>query len=165
MTSRLNPTRNDLPVKNRAQLVELLNERLASAIDLEYQAKQAHWNVKGPHFHALHLLFDQVAEAAEEAVDELAERAVQLGGTARGTVRVAAAESTLSEYPLEATGGDEHVGALATALAAFGTQVRAGIELADELGDADTADLFTQLSRSNDKYLWFVEAHLQAERE
>jgi starvation-inducible DNA-binding protein len=158
-------TKNDLSAETRVAVIKILNDRLADAIVLQTQTKQAHWNVKGPTFIALHELFDKVNEAVEEYIDELAERAVQLGGTARGTVRVAAAESTLSEYPLEATGGDEHVGALATALAAFGTQVRAGIELANELGDADTADLFTQLSRSNDKYLWFVEAHLQAERE
>jgi starvation-inducible DNA-binding protein len=110
----------------------------------------------------LHQLFDQVSEMAEEAVDELAERAVQLGGTARGSVRLAAKASALAEYPLEAVGGDEHVGALSTALAAFGTQIRAGIALATELGDADTADLFTEISREADKNLWMVEAHGQA---
>ncbi len=161
MPTKLHPTRNDLPQKNRGPLVELLNERLASAIDLEYQAKQAHWNVKGPRFHALHLLFDQVADAAGEAADELAERAVQLGGTALGTVRVAAKASALAEYPLAAVSGDEHLTALSTALAAFGAEVRAGIDAAAKLGDADTSDLFTELSRAADKHLWFVEAHLQ----
>jgi len=161
MTVKLHPTKNDLPAKSRAQLVGLLNERLASAIDLEYQAKQAHWNVKGPRFHALHELFDEVASAAGEAADELAERAVQLGGTARGSVRLAAKTSALEEYPLEAVSGDEHVSALSTALATFGAQVREGIEAAAKLGDADTSDLFTELSRAADKHLWFVEAHLE----
>jgi starvation-inducible DNA-binding protein len=162
MTAKLHPTRNDLPAPARSQLVELLNERLASAIDLQYQAKQAHWNVRGPRFFTLHQLFDQVSEMAEEAVDDLAERAVQLGGTARGSVRLAAKASVLTEYPLEAVGGDEHVGALSTALSAFGTQIRAGIAIATELGDADTADLFTEISREADKNLWMVEAHAQA---
>ncbi|MBI5363261.1 MAG: DNA starvation/stationary phase protection protein Dps [Planctomycetes bacterium] len=162
MKTTLHKTKNDLPEKARGELVELLNSRLATAIDLQYQAKQAHWNVKGPQFIALHELFDQVSETAESAVDEIAERAVQLGGVARGTVRIAAKESALAEYPLAATGGTEHVEALSTALAAFGSQVRAAITLADELGDAGTADLFTSLSQAADKQLWFVEAHLQA---
>jgi len=161
MNGKLHPTKNDLPAKARTQLVELLNERLASAIDLQYQAKQAHWNLKGPRFYTLHLLFDEVSEAAEEAVDELAERAVQLGGTARGSVRLAAKASVLAEYPLEAVSGEEHVAALTTALAAFGAQIRAGIALSAELGDADTSDLFTEISRTADKQLWFVEAHQQ----
>lgn len=161
MTTKLNPTLNDLPAKARAQLIDLLNERLATAIDLEYQAKQAHWNVKGPRFIALHELFDQVAESAEEAVDELAERAVQLGGTARGSIRLAAKASALDEYPLDIVDGDAHVKALATAMAAYGKQIRAGIELAAKLGDANTSDLFTEISRTADKQLWMVEAHLQ----
>lgn len=117
--------------------------------------------MKGPQFIALHELFDKVTEMAEGAVDEIAERAVQLGGVARGTVRIAAKESSLTEYPLTATSGTEHVEALSTAIAAFGTQMRGAITIADELGDAGTADLFTALSQDADKQLWFVEAHLQ----
>lgn len=161
MPSGLHPTRNDLQPKARLELVALLNERLASAIDLQYQAKQAHWNVKGPRFHALHELFDSVAEMAVGAVDDLAERAVQLGGTARGSVRLAAEASALAEYPLGAVSGDEHVAALAGALAAFAAQIRDGIERAAKLGDAGTSDLFTEISRATDKHLWFVEAHLE----
>jgi len=161
MKQQLHRTKNDLPEAARARLVELLNTRLTTAIDLQFQAKQAHWNVKGPQFIALHELFDQVSEMAEEAVDELAERAVQLGGTARGTVRVAAKESALKEYPLEATSGLQHVEALSSAIATFGSQTRAAVALAEELGDDGTADLFTELTQRADKQLWFVEAHLQ----
>ena len=159
MTTKLYKTKNDLPEAARTKLVELLNSRLVSAIDLQTQAKQAHWNVKGPQFIALHELFDKVAEMAEEAVDEIAERAVQLGGVARGTARIVAKESALKEYALEAVSGTEHVEALSSAIAAFGSQVRGAIALADELGDAGTADLFTALSQEADKQLWFVEAH------
>jgi starvation-inducible DNA-binding protein len=161
MATKLHPTKNDLPPRRRAALVDLLNASLATAIDLEYQAKQAHWNVKGPRFIALHELFDDVAEMAEEAVDELAERAVQLGGTARGTVRVAAKGSRLSEYPLDAVSGDAHVAALSGAIAAYAEQLRTSIAEAEELEDAATADLFTQLVQGADKHLWFVEAHLE----
>ena len=155
-------TKIDLKKGTREQVIGILNARLADAIDLKSQAKQAHWNVKGPHFIGLHELFDRVSTETETHIDEIAERITSLGGTAMGTVRVAAQTSSLSEYPLEITDGDAHVDALSTALADFGKKVRAGIDETDELGDADTADLFTGVSRSIDKLLWFVEAHIQS---
>src|SRR5689334_18673029 len=98
------PTRNDLPEAARTKLVDLLNARLADAVDLQTQCKQAHWNVKGPSFIALHELFDKVNGEVEDYVDLIAERAVQLGGTAKGTARQAALRSSLPEYP--AQGGE-----------------------------------------------------------
>ena len=86
-------TKNDLPPDVRNQVVELLNQLLADCIDLQTQCKQAHWNVKGPSFIALHKLFDEINEAVEEYVDLLAERIVQVGGTAEGTARAVAARS------------------------------------------------------------------------
>ena len=157
----MHKTKIDITKANREKLVELLNARLSDAIDLKQQAKQAHWNVKGMNFIALHELFDQVATAVDIHVDDIAERVTTLGGTALGTVRVASSKSTLSEYPLEITDGSSHVEALSTALADFGKIVRKNIDEADELKDADTADLFTGVSRDIDKWLWFVEAHLQ----
>lgn len=155
-------TKNDLPKETREKMIATLNSRLADASDLKSQAKQAHWNVKGMSFIALHELFDQVATQAEGYTDLIAERVTILGGTALGTVRVAASNSTLSEYPLEITDGADHVDALSSALADFGKKVRANIDEADDLGDMDTADLFTEVSRGIDKLLWFVEAHIQA---
>ena len=157
-------TKNDLPEETRAKVVELLNARLADCIDLQTQTKQAHWNVKGPTFIGLHELFDQTNEAVEDYVDDIAERAVQLGGIAEGTARMVAKRSSLAEYPAMAVDGRSHVEALSSALAAFGAAARKGIDQANELGDWDTADLFTEISRGIDKWLWFVEAHLQAER-
>lgn len=158
----MHKTKIDLPQNSREKLVAILNQRLADASDLKSQAKQAHWNVKGMNFIALHELFDQVSTEVETHIDDIAERITTLGGTAMGTIRVAAQNSSLSEYPLEITDGTAHVDALSTALADFGKQVRADIDRTDELGDADTADLFTGISRSIDKLLWFVEAHIQA---
>jgi len=160
----MHPTRNDLPQDTRAAIVKLLNERLADAIDLQLQAKQAHWNVRGPHFISLHELFDKVAEEATGFIDEIAERASALGGVAEGTVQAVSSRTTLSAYSLTISDGRDHVDALSKALAAFGKQVRAAIDKADSTGDADTADLFTQISREVDKQLWFVEAHLDAPR-
>ncbi len=155
-------TLNDIPQAARVKIVKLLNAQLASCADLYSQIKQAHWNVKGPSFIALHELFDKAAEEVEDFIDEIAERAVQLGGTAMGTVRMAAANSALKEYPSDISDGMDHVRALSRSLAAFGALARAAIQKADDLGDKDTADLFTEVSRGIDKYLWFVEAHGQA---
>ena len=155
-------TENDISEKRRSELNALMNQRLASAVDLQTQMKQAHWNVKGPSFIGLHELFDQVDEAVESYVDMIAERIVQLGGIAEGTARVAASRSQLEEYPLTIADGQAHVEAVARALSTFGHEVRGTINEADELDDAGTADLFTEISRGIDKWLWFVEAHSQA---
>jgi len=141
----------------------LLNQRLADCIDLQTQCKQAHWNVKGPSFIALHKLFDEINEEVENYVDLLAERVVQLGGVAEGTVGVVAERSTLTDYPLALTPGGEHVAALSDALAGVGRTARMGIEEMNDLQDADSADILTEITRGVDKWLWFVEAHQQGE--
>jgi starvation-inducible DNA-binding protein len=154
-------TKIDLSEKTRRNVIVTLNERLSDAIDLQSQVKQAHWNVKGPHFIALHELFDKISDAMLEQIDEIAERITSLGGTAEGTVAVAARRSKLENYPLSITSGRDHLLYLSTQLSVYGKSLRGAIESADEFGDADTADLYTQLSREIDKYLWFLEAHLQ----
>lgn len=158
---QLHNTKIDIDGGNREKLVQMLNARLADASDLKSQAKQAHWNVKGMNFFQLHELFDTVATVVEGHIDMIAERITTLGGTAYGTVRQAARNSSLSEYPLEITDGTAHVDGLSTALADFGKRVRSNIDESSELGDQDTADLFTEVSREIDKHLWFVEAHIQ----
>jgi starvation-inducible DNA-binding protein len=155
-------TRNDLAETIRTKMAAHLNGRLADCIDLQTQAKQAHWNVKGPHFIALHKMFDELHEDVTEYVDTIAERVVQLGGVAHGTARMVAKATTLTDYPSHIVSGREHVEAVASALAHFGKDIRQSINFADELGDKDTADLFTGVSRGLDKWLWFVEAHLHA---
>ena len=107
-------------------------------------------------------MFDQIDEAVESYVDLIAERIVQLGGIAEGTVRVAAGRSRLDEYPLDIADGQAHVEAVSRALSTFGHQARTTIDEAEDLDDADTADIFTEISRGIDKWLWFVEAHAQA---
>jgi starvation-inducible DNA-binding protein len=158
----LHKTRNDLPESVRKGVIAVFGSRLADAIDLQTHAKQAHWNVKGANFIALHELFDKVAEAVEGFADELAERVVQLGGTARGTARVVASTSSLKEYPLDIVRGADHVRALTASLAAFAAQMRAAIDACDKLGDKNAADIATEISREADKLLWFVESHAVA---
>lgn len=161
-STKLYPTKNDLPEASRVEVIGLLNQRLAEAIDLQTQCKQAHWNVKGPAFIGLHKLFDDVNEEVESYVDLIAERVVQLGGVAEGTVGVVEQRSKLPDYPLGLSAGSEHVAALSDALAAFGRAVRIAIEEMNELEDASTADMLTDVARGVDKWLWFVEAHQQA---
>jgi starvation-inducible DNA-binding protein len=153
-------THNDLAQSIRSRMIDLLNARLADAIDLRTQLKVAHWNVKGPAFIALHKLFDDIAADADEYVDLIAERAVQLGGTADGTARQVAERSSLDEYAATG-GGHEHVHAVADVLASFGRSAREAIDLASKAKDQDTADIFTEISRGTDKWLWMVEAHRQ----
>ena len=161
-TVRIFDTRVDIPEEARAKLITILNARLADSFDLYSQLKQAHWNVKGSDFIQLHELYDDVAESVLEFVDMIAERATALGGLALGTARMAADATTLEEYPLDAVSGMETITVIADRLGAFGSSVREAIDTSSELGDQDTADLFTEVSRAIDKHLWFVEAHLQA---
>lgn len=155
------PTRMDVPDTEREHLVELLNARLADTSDLYSQIKQAHWNVKGPNFYQLHLMFDQLAGEIFPFIDTIAERATALGGVAAGTARMAAAHSTLPEYPVDAVEGQRHLAALIDRYAIFTSTIRKAIDDADDLNDRSTADLFTEISRLADKQLWFLEAHVQ----
>ena len=155
-------TRIDISEDQRLEVIALLQPSLADAVDLFTQVKQAHWNVKGPNFIALHELFDRVAEAVEEQGDMLAERITALGGQADGTARIAARDSSVPEYPLELSTGQSHIIAVADRLAGFAARARSNIDAAATLADAGTADLFTEISREIDKQLWFVEAHLQS---
>jgi len=154
-------TRNDLDARLRERMIGLLNPQLADTMDLYTQVKQAHWNVKGPHFIALHELYDKLAEELEDPIDDIAERVTALGAVARGTARIAAGESRLPELPLASLDGLKLTALLADRYAALAKSTRAAIESADHAGDADTADLFTGISRGLDKALWFLEAHLQ----
>jgi starvation-inducible DNA-binding protein len=160
-TSRMFTTHNDLDKEVRHGMIALLNQQLADSLDLYSQTKQAHWNVKGPNFYQLHLMFDEHAAHVVGWIDLLAERAVILGGYATGTVRMSAEASRLPEYPDSATDGKDHVSALVERWASYGATTRAGIDAADDAGDQDTADLLTEISRQVDMDLWFQEAHLQ----
>ena len=152
-------TANTLPEQIRSRSVQLLNHHLAAAIDLHAQVKQAHWNVRGPNFIAIHELFDKVADVVEEYSDKIAERAGTLGGTAEGTVQAAAQQSFLEPYRLGVADTAAHLSAVTAALSSFGESARNAINESDEFGDIDTSDLFTEVSRGIDYQLWLVESH------
>lgn len=158
---RMVDTRNDLPAETRQRIVQLCNEQLADIFDLFSQTKQAHWNVKGAQFYQLHELYDDLAETLLGHVDLIAERATALGGAATGTARMAAQASRLPDFSAGPVGSLESVEMLVERYAAVAASTRRAIDQADEAGDMDTADLFTEVSRDLDKALWFLEAHLQ----
>src|SRR2546430_99480 len=146
--------KNPRPNEQQAKLIEMLNRRLADAIDLQLQSRQAYWNVNGLHFTALRELFDKVVQGVEECANLIAEHIVQLGGMAEGTAHAVARRSSLDEYVLATADGKGHIDALATKLTAFGKHVRYDSEQACELQEAETANLFTDIERSIDKWMW-----------
>ena len=155
----MHPTTNMLSENIRAQSIALLNEHLAAAIDLHAQLKQAHWNVRGSGFMAIHELFDRVAGEVETMSDTIAERSGGLGGTAEGTVQVSANKTFLPTYPLGIGTVLAHVDAISIALSHFGNSSRKAISMSATAGDPATADLFTEIVRQVDQQLWFVESH------
>jgi starvation-inducible DNA-binding protein len=152
---------NALPKEQQAKIVEILNRRLADAIDLQLQSRQAYWNIKGPNFMALRELFDKVAQGVEGYANLIAARIVQLGGMAEGTAHAVAGRTSLDRYLPTTSDGNGHIDALSTTLIDFGRHVRYASEQATELKDADTADIFTEIARGIDKWHWFVETSQQ----
>jgi starvation-inducible DNA-binding protein len=158
--AKLMPTKNDVPANARQVSIGVLQGCLVDAIDLYNATRQAHWNVKGPHFGSLHELFEKFYTEIALGADDLAERIVQLGGTANGTSQVVSSQTRLSPYPTDLYAGLDHVRALSDRYAQVAKALRAGIDETQEAGDADTADLLTEQSRELDKKLWMLEAHL-----
>ncbi len=158
--TRLARTRNTLGENARLVSVGLLNSALADLMDLTNGVRMAHWTVRGPHFAALHAKFEEFYNQLGDAVDDTAERIVQLGGMPGGTTQAVGAATRLAPYPEGLRDGLAHVTALAERYAALADTTRNAIDVAAEAGDADTADLLTGTSRMLDKALWMLEAHL-----
>ena len=155
-------TRNALESNAKTTSISLLNARLADGIDLSLATKQAHWNLKGPQFIGIHLMLDGFRTEQDEWNDTMAERAVQLGGTALGTTQIVAGATKLPPYPTDTYAVADHLAALIDRYRPItATRLRSSIDEADDAGDADTADVFTEVSRGIDKQLWFLEAHVQ----
>ena len=155
----LHKSLNDLDSNTKASVGALLNARLVDAIDLALATKQAHWNLRGRQFIALHEMLDGFRTEIDAHLDTLAERVVQLGGTALGTAEAVVRDSKLQTYPTDLVLVDDHIFALTERYGHLANSTRAAIGSANELGDDNTADIFTAFSRSLDKALWFLEAH------
>lgn len=149
-----------LPDESKAELVATLNVALATTNDLYSQVKQAHWNIKGPHFFARHELFDTMASRLRDFADDIAERATTMGGYASGTARLSADASTLPEYDLRAVDGKQHIKALVDRLSEYTKFVRSAIREAGEHDDPATEDLYTEVLRGTELDMWFLESHL-----
>ena len=162
MKSLLHETRIDIPKEDRIKLIEILNKTLASASVLQVQLKQAHWNIKGKQFIAVHKLLDELAEEIEDQVDVVAERVTSLGGTALGTLQQAVKNTALNEYPVDIFAIEDHIAHLSDNFAILGKLTRQDIKKSDQIGDMATNDLYIDLARVLDKSLWFLEAHLQS---
>ncbi len=160
-TSKMHPTKHDLPADTRSQMVTILNQHMADLADLHSQVKQAHWNVKGMGFIALHKLFDELAADLIAFVDTVGERVTALGGDAAGTVRMAAANSRLVEFPTDLTEDKQFVEAIVARYADYATLARVDIDTAGDASDLVTQDIFIEISRQADKHLYFLEAHLR----
>ena len=145
----------------KSTVIDILNARLADAIDLALLTKQAHWNLKGIQFIAVHEMLDLFRTAIDEHVDIIAERVAQLDGIALGTTQVVSKATTLAPYPTDIRKVPDHLAALAERYAALANQVREDIDATDEAGDADAADILTAFSRELDKDLWFIKSHLE----
>ncbi len=152
----------DISEENREKVCRILNAQLADLSDLFSQTKQAHWNVKGPNFIALHELFDKLAAELNEFIDMTAERITALGGLAAGTVRQAADATRLNEFNLETIEQMQVIEVLVAAYAQLAASTRNAIRETEQLDDVSSADLLTEISRGLDKSLYFLEAHLQA---
>jgi len=150
-------------IKENAQpatLIALLNQLLANTIDCKLSVKQAHWNVRGANFIALHELFDKVSGQIDEHADMLAERAAQLGGTALGDLATVAEQSVLPAYPNDIHEGFDHVRALSSRIGLLADTHRQAINTAANMGDAVTADILTHTTRELDKIHWFIRSHI-----
>lgn len=160
--TKMHKTMNPISENIRGSMVELLQTHLATAVDITYQTKQAHWNVKGMNFIAVHELFDDLHEETEEYVDTIAERLTAIGGQAHGTVQAASENSLLDPYPLDLVKSEDHLKRLTESYAKWSAAVAEGIEEASEAGDPLTEDLLTAIGRGLDKGIYFMESHFQA---
>ncbi|WP_017316622.1 DNA starvation/stationary phase protection protein Dps [Mastigocladopsis repens] len=158
--TRLDATRNSTSLEVQSQVIDILNQTLATTVDLKTQVKQAHWNVKSMNFRHLYELFHEIAMELEMYIDLLAQRVTTLGGLARGTARAAVKQSVLPEYPFHITEGQEHIASLAERLAIYGSLLWENIDRTAILGDADTAYLYAEISMVIDKRLWFLDEQL-----
>ncbi len=161
MTGKMHATSHDMSQESREAMVALCNQQLANIFDLYAQTKQAHWNVKGMYFEALHVLFDKMADTVFPFGDEIAERATALGGTALGTVQMAANATELPDFPADIFDGETMLKVVVERWAQVAASMRAAISQAEDVNDMGTADMFTAISREVDKLLWFAESHLQ----
>jgi len=155
--SDMENTRIDLADETRRAMISLLNRLLVDLTDLDIQIKLAHWNVRGSHFIAYHELFDRIGDHVGEALDSVAERVATLGGVAGAAVQTVARETALPPWPMSERHDTAVMAALADRLAAVFHRIRRAVN--EHPDEVDTGDFPTEVSRTFDHDLWFLEAH------
>ena len=157
--TNMGPLQLEEPV--RLEMTEQLNQLLADTITLRDLYKKSHWQVAGPTFYQLHLLFDKHYEEQNELVDTIAERIQLLGGI---SIAMAADVAETTRIPRPPKGREEVPVQLSRLLDAHQVIVehcRELAERADKLGDAGTNDLVvSDVLRANELQVWFVSEHL-----
>lgn len=161
MSSKMHATQVNIPLESRQMVVKMLNTSLAVTTDLHMAFKQAHWNIKGMEFYALHLLFDEIAKEMTDFSDLIAERVTALGGTASGTLQQAANSTQLPPYPTDIFSTKDHLNALINRLGIAANHMREHIRHAERSDDMVTSDMYIGITTGLDKRLWFLQAHLQ----
>lgn len=151
-------TANDTPAKQKKDTVKILNHLLAEFLDLALITKQAHWNLRGPAFIAVHEMLDPFNDKLLDYADTIAERIVQLGAVPYGTAQMIVHGSELAEYPTNIVTIEDHLEEVHDRYAIVANTVRKIVE--EQLADQGTLNFLTDASNDLDKYLWFIEAHM-----
>lgn len=154
-------SKNSSSSKPKNKLIDVLNSVLAEAIDLQMQCRQAHWNVRGKNFIALHEFFGRLYTELSVDIDEIAERTAGLGGTAYGSKEEVSGVSGLPKYPVDISSGSDHIQNLAKSFAAHSKSLKKAIEEADDADDDVTEDLLTTICGNMEKRLWLIESHIE----
>jgi starvation-inducible DNA-binding protein len=150
-----------LETEEAERLAKILQERLASLVDLSLILKHVHWNVVGPGFMAVHEMMDEQTTQTRDMIDSVAERITTLGAVAAGlATQVVEMRSTETDYALGRAPVIAHLGALDKVYEQVGAAHRQAI---DDIGDSDlvSQDLLVSQTAMIELNHWFVRAHLE----
>jgi starvation-inducible DNA-binding protein len=157
------PMPHGIPENVVRESVASLNQVLADTITLRDMYKKHHWQVVGPTFNQLHLMYDSHAEAQVEIVDAIAERIQTLGGVCLAMAADVAEETRIARPPRGREPASVQLSRLIDAHTTILKFARAKAAVASELGDSGTDDLLiSQVVRCSELQVWFLSEHLVA---
>ncbi|WP_159635295.1 Dps family protein [Sphingobacterium composti Ten et al. 2007 non Yoo et al. 2007] len=147
--------------KDTAAVAEILNKLLADHNVLYVKARNAHWNIEGPDFHAQHLFFETLYDALAETIDELAERVRAIGHYAIGSMKEFLELTQLSEEKPSKNDSQSYIKALLNDYESIIISIRENIETIEKHGDAGTEDFLVGIMEAHEKTAWMLRAHLK----